>query len=315
MSDYPNQSGSISTEKRAKSVEEAVSAALSELGIAESDAVIEIVQEPSKGLFGIGARDAVVKVSKKAPAAPVYSEPAVEMKAKEAVKPAEAKPVEKKAEAKPKAEKKKAEATPEAAEEAKKFISDILSAMGLNAEVEAELDGDVINVNVEGDSMGIVIGKRGDTLDSLQYLTSLVVNRNSDDYIKVSIDTENYREKRREALIALSDRLAAKVARTGRKFALEPMNPYERRIIHANLQNNEDVTTFSVGQEPYRKVVIAPKFQKRTYSKGSRSRKPREEKPEATAASSVTYKADFKPQQHKAEYKNFEEYLAAHSND
>ena len=315
MSDYPNQSGSISTEKRAKSVEEAVSAALSELGIAEADASIEIVQEPSKGLFGIGAKDAVVKVTKKV--APVYSEPAVEMKAKEGVKPAEAELAEKKTEAKPKAEK-KAEATPEAAEEAKKFISDILSAMGLNAEVKAELDGDVVNVEVEGDSMGIVIGKRGDTLDSLQYLTSLVVNRNSDDYIKVSIDTENYREKRKEALIALSDRLAAKVARTGRKFALEPMNPYERRIIHANLQDNEDVTTFSVGQEPYRKVVIAPKFQKKSYSKGgnrNRSRRPREEKPEATAASSVTYKADFKPQQHKAEYKNFEEYLAAHSND
>lgn len=318
MSDYPNQSGSISTEKRAKSVEEAVSAALTELGIAEADAVIEIVQEPSKGLFGIGAKDAVVKVTKKAAAAPVYSEPAVEMKAKEGVKPAEAKPVAEKTEAKPKAEKKKAEATPEAAEDAKKFISDILSAMGLNAEVKAELDGDVVNVEVEGDSMGIVIGKRGDTLDSLQYLTSLVVNRNSDDYIKVSIDTENYREKRREALIALSDRLAAKVARTGRKFALEPMNPYERRIIHANLQDNEDVTTFSVGQEPYRKVVIAPKFQKKSYSKGgnrNRSRRQREEKPEASAASSVTYKADFKPQQHKAEYKNFEEYLAAHSND
>ena len=307
MSDYPNQSGIISTEKRAKSVEEAVSAALSELGIAEADAVIEIVQEPSKGLFGIGSEEAVVKVSKKKDAAPVYSEPAVEMKAKEEIKPKAAKP---------KAEKKKAEATPEAAEEAKKFISDILSAMGLNAEVKAELDGDVVNIEVEGDSMGIVIGKRGDTLDSLQYLTSLVVNRNSDDYIKVSIDTENYREKRKDALIALSDRLAAKVARTGRKFALEPMNPYERRIIHANLQDNEDVTTFSVGQEPYRKVVIAPKFQKKSYSKGgNRNRKPREEKPEAKAASSVTYKADFKPQQHKAEYKNFEEYLAAHSND
>ena len=196
MSDYPNQSGSISTEKRAKSVEEAVSEALTELGIAEAEAVIEIVQEPSKGLFGIGAREAVVRVSKKAAAAPVYSEPAVEVKAKEAVKPAEAKPaaekpVEEKAEEKPKAEKKKAEATPEAAEEAKKFISDILTAMGLNADVNAEPDGDVIKVEVEGDSMGIVIGKRGDTLDSLQYLTSLVVNRNSNDYIKVSIDTEN----------------------------------------------------------------------------------------------------------------------------
>ena len=107
--------------------------------------------------------------------------------------------------------------------------------------------------------MGIVIGKRGDTLDSLQYLTSLVVNRASEGYIKISIDTENYREKRSEALEALAQRLAAKVARTGKKFTLEPMNPYERRIIHSSLQDNEDVTTYSIGQEPYRKVVIAPK--------------------------------------------------------
>ena len=307
MSDYPQRSSISSTEKRAKSVEEAVSEALSELGIAEADAVIEIIQEPSKGLFGIGAKEAVVKVSVKGEA-----EASTEASAAPAAEPAEVKEA-------PAAETESA-ADNGAADAAKQFISDILSAMGIKAEVTAKLEGDIVNVEVSGDSMGIVIGKRGDTLDSLQYLTSLVVNRHSDDYIKVSIDTENYREKRKDALIALSDRLAAKVARTGKKFALEPMNPYERRIIHANLQDNEDVTTFSVGQEPYRKVVIAPKFQKKSYQRGggnrSRSRRPREEKPaETSSASTVTYKADFKPQQHKAEYKNFEEYLAAHSND
>lgn len=119
--------------------------------------------------------------------------------------------------------------------------------------------------------MGIVIGKRGDTLDSLQYLTSLVVNQRSDDYIKVSIDTENYREKRAEALLALSTRLADKVTKTGKKFTLEPMNPYERRIIHSNLQDSETVTTYSVGSEPYRKVVIAPKNAK-PYGKGGYKR-------------------------------------------
>ena len=101
----------------------------------------------------------------------------------------------------------------------------------------------------------------------MQFLTSLVVNQRSDDYIKVSIDTENYREKRAEALLALSTRLADKVTKTGKKFTLEPMNPYERRIIHSNLQDSETVTTYSVGSEPYRKVVIAPKNAK-PYGKG-----------------------------------------------
>ena len=214
-------------------------------------------------------------------------------------------------------------------ENAKAFIGDILKAMGLDVKVTAVLNGDMVEINLEGDNMGVVIGKRGDTLDSLQYLTSLVVNKNSEDYIKVSIDTENYRSKREDALCALSDRLAAKVIRTGRKFALEPMNPYERRIIHSNLQNNEEVTTFSVGQEPYRKVVIAPKnpksYQKRGYNKnrkdnesssrGGYNNSKNYDKPNESTESTMTYKADFKPQQHKAEYKNFEEYLAAHSKD
>lgn len=297
-------------EKRAKSVEEAIAEALSELNISRDDAVIEIIQEPSKGFLGLGAKEAIVKVS---PKETVKNEFAPK-----------ANPVAKK----------KPEISADAAEEAKKFISDILTAMGIEVAVTAELDGDVLKINLEGDNMGIVIGKRGDTLDSLQYLTSLVVNQKSVDYIKVSIDTENYREKRSEALSALAERLAAKVARTGKKFALEPMNPYERRIIHSNLQNNEEVTTFSVGQEPYRKVVIAPKnyksYGKKTgyrknnsnhhrenNSRGGYSR-PSYEKAEnksEESTSSVTYKADFKPQQHKAEYKNFEEYLAAHSKD
>ena len=128
--------------------------------------------------------------------------------------------------------------------------------------------------NVE---MGIVIGKHGDTLDSIQYLTSLAVNGISEEYVKVNIDTENYRQKRYDTLVALSERLAQKVAKTGRKHTLDPMNPYERRIIHANLQSNEEVTTFSIGQEPFRKVVIAPKdykpYQKRGYGSSGYSKR------------------------------------------
>ena len=142
---------------------------------------------------------------------------------------------------------------------AKHFLSDIFGAMGLDVSVSAKTGKESLDVEMEGSRMGLVIGKHGDTLDALQYLTSLVVNRESDERVRVILDTENYREKRQAALLTLSARLAEKVARTGKKHTLEPMNPYERRIIHASLQSNDDVTTFSIGEEPYRKVVIAPK--------------------------------------------------------
>lgn len=142
---------------------------------------------------------------------------------------------------------------------AKLFLNKLFESMKVDVFVEAFSDDEGVKVNLSGESMGIIIGKRGDTLDSIQYLTSLVVNRENNDYIKVIVDTENYREKRNEALLALAERLAQKVGKTGKKYTLEPMNPYERRIIHSTLQNNEFVTTFSVGEDPYRKVVIAPK--------------------------------------------------------
>ena len=319
MSKFPKNI--ISTEKKAKSIDEAIELALAELGIERAKAEIEIIQEPAKGFLGLGAKEAVVKVSGEVSASP-------------------AKPVQKKADA-PKEKKIKTSGgvynSDSPAENAKNFITDILNAMGIEVTVTSELVGDVVEVNIEGENMGVVIGKRGDTLDSIQYLTSLVVNQTSEDYIKVSIDTENYREKREEALSALAQRLASKVAKTGRKFALEPMNPYERRIIHSNLQDNEDVTTFSVGQEPYRKVVIAPKNPRANHRRNSYDKKKNNREEEVSpkggysnqsygessvdtkasegSENSVTYKADFKPQQHKAAYKNFEEYLAAHSKD
>ena len=147
---------------------------------------------------------------------------------------------------------------------AKKFLNEVFRDFGIEVTVSVTRDENGIAVDLAGDNMGIVIGKRGETLDSLQYLTSLVANLglSRDEYSKVSLDTENYREKRNEALIALSERLANKVTKTGKRYTLEPMNPYERRIIHANLQNSETVTTFSIGEDPYRKVVIAPKNEK-----------------------------------------------------
>lgn len=151
---------------------------------------------------------------------------------------------------------------------AKQFLKSIFDAMKLEVNIDAKTDDEGVKINLSGENMGIVIGKRGDTLDNLQYLTSLIVNQEHGEYTKVILDTENYREKRAEALVALAHRLAEKVARSGKKYNLEPMNPYERRIIHSSLQDNDKVTTFSVGSDPFRKVVIAPKNQperKRTY--------------------------------------------------
>ncbi len=286
-----------SIEKKAKSVNEAIDAALAELNAAREDVTVEVVEEGAKGFLGLGAKEAVVRVSLK-------------------------------------------DASLQCA---KTFLGDIFEAMNLEVAIDAEKDENGIHMELSGDNMGIVIGKRGDTLDSLQYLTSLVINRDSEDYIKVSIDTENYREKRSEALLALSARLAEKVTKTGKKFTLEPMNPYERRIIHSNLQNSETVTTYSIGEEPYRKVVISPKnpkksnYEKKPSGSGGQSRSTsgggqnrsrnyrnnnsnRQPKVSSDIGNTTGgYKSGYKPErprpQKKAEYKNFEEYIAGHQAD
>ena len=144
---------------------------------------------------------------------------------------------------------------------AKKFLVDVFRAMGISAEIKINYnkDSSTIEINIDGDEMGVLIGKRGQTLDSLQYLISLVVNKNSEDYIKVKLDSENYRARRKETLENLAKNIAYKVKRTRRPVSLEPMNPYERRIIHSALQNDKYVETYSEGEEPYRKVVISMK--------------------------------------------------------
>lgn len=144
---------------------------------------------------------------------------------------------------------------------AKDFLREIFLAMGIIVNVETTLKEKQLLIELKGDDMGIIIGKRGQTLDSLQYLVNLVVNKGNAPYINISIDTENYRQRRKETLESLAYNLAKKVKITGKKVVLEPMNPYERRIIHSSLQSNRFVTTFSEGEEPYRNVVIAPKQQ------------------------------------------------------
>ncbi|HAS74377.1 MAG TPA: protein jag [Clostridiales bacterium UBA8960] len=139
---------------------------------------------------------------------------------------------------------------------AKNFLKSILDEMNIDAKIETNQVEDAININIIGEDMAILIGKRGQTLDSLQYLVSLVVNKNRDHYLRVVLDTENYRAKRKETLESLAEKLASKVKKSRKNVILEPMNPYERRIIHSTLQNNPNVSTKSEGEEPYRKVVI-----------------------------------------------------------
>lgn len=141
------------------------------------------------------------------------------------------------------------------------FLKKVFEAMDITAEIQIELDEaeNVMSIDMSGSEMGILIGKRGITLDSLQYLVSLVVNRNTENYVKIKLDTENYRERRRETLENLAHNLAHKVKRTHRPVSLEPMNPYERRVIHSALQKDKYVETHSEGDEPYRKVVITLK--------------------------------------------------------
>lgn len=164
----------------------------------------------------------------------------------------------------------RAKAKSSVADVAKDFLKDVFEAMNMAVVVDVKYDEENKNIDIElsGDEMGVLIGKRGQTLDSLQYIISLVVNKESDSYIRIKVDTENYRERRKATLENLAKNLAYKVKRTRRPVSLEPMNPYERRVIHSVLQNDRYVETHSEGEEPYRKVVI-------TLKKDYRERSPR----------------------------------------
>lgn len=182
------------------------------------------------------------------------------------------------------------------------FLGEIFKVMGINAGIKVLYDNkdESVSINIIGDDMGILIGKRGQTLDSLQYLTSLVVNKNREGYLKVKLDTENYRERRKETLENLAKNLAFKVKKTRKPVSLEPMNPYERRIIHSSLQNDKSVETHSEGEEPYRKVVITMKkgaYENKGYSGNKKfTNKPggRKEFPRKYDTDSKDYSTDYK---------------------
>ena len=149
---------------------------------------------------------------------------------------------------------------PDVVDESKQFLQNVLNAMGVEAEISIKEENDIININLTGPKMGLIIGYRGETLDSLQYLLSLVVNKNHENpYKRIVLDAESYRSKREETLVKVAQKTAYKVRKSRRPYRLEPMNPYERRIIHSALQEYTDINTYSEGEEPFRRIVISLK--------------------------------------------------------
>ena len=197
----------------AKTVEDALTEALIELGATSDQVEYEVVEKGSTGFLGIGSKAAVIKVRKKR---------SVEDNIRE-------------------------------------FLGKVFDAMELEVEIVITNEDNIYNVDLKGADMGVLIGKRGQTLDSLQYLANLAVNKNIEEHVKVKIDTEDYRNRRKETLENLAKNIAYKVKRTKRAVSLEPMNPFERRVIHSALQNDKFVTTHSEGEEPYRHVVVTLK--------------------------------------------------------
>lgn len=154
----------------------------------------------------------------------------------------------------------KVTAKPDSLDDGKTFLVNVLSSMDINADIDIKEENDIIKINLKGPKMGLVIGYRGETLDSLQYLVSLVINKNHENpYKRVVLDAENYRHKREETLIKVAQKTAHKVKKSGRPYKLEPMNPYERRIIHSALQEYTDIKTYSEGEEPFRRIIISLK--------------------------------------------------------
>ena len=256
--------------KTGKTVDEAVREALTELNITRENAEIEVLDEGQKGFLGlIGSKDATVKVwpkvdETKSILKEIFNEDIEEEKSQDVVQNTDYELKEENEEISTdeidmeEAVKTLEEENEEILSAAREFISKILETLELENIVEMELEDNTLNINVNGDEnrLGILIGKRGVTLDSIQYILNLLVNKKSSRYIRVNLDSSGYREKRKETLINLANKMANKVTKTGRSVKLEPMNSYERKIIHTALQDYEGVLTHSEGKDPFRKVVI-----------------------------------------------------------
>ncbi len=251
-------------EVKAKTIDDAITDALVQLGITSDQLDYEVIEKGSAGILGLGRKDAVIRARKKIVVPEKKVEPVVEKKAEIPVEKKVEKPVVVK-------EEKTVEKTSVHVDfstlekNVKEFLTQVFAAMQIEVEIITNVDEDnkVIEVEFKGPDMGMLIGKRGQTLDSLQYLTNLAVNKQSDSYVKVKLDTEDYRKRRKETLENLAKNIAYKVKRTKRPVSLEPMNPFERRVIHSALQNDRYVSTHSEGEEPYRHVVVTLKDNRR----------------------------------------------------
>ena len=247
----------------AKTVDDAITEASIQLGLVSTELEYEVIEKGSAGFLGIGAKQAVITAWKK-------EEPKKNKPKKESPKNFEKKPVKEEVVKEVKEEvqeveqvevvekeEKLVEVEPQTKEACEKFLYDVLKTMNMEVTITSEIDEDgSLAINLEGENMGVLIGKRGQTLDSLQYLTNRVANKMQEGYIRVKLDTENYRQRRKDTLENLAKNIAHKVKRTKKTFSLEPMNPYERRIIHSALQSDKYVSTHSEGEEPYRRVVV-----------------------------------------------------------
>ena len=266
----------------AKTVDDAITEALIQLGVTSDRLEYEVIEKGSAGFLGIGMKQAVIearrkpepkeeKIEEPVVEEPVKAEPkkvetvqpqkaAAEKKADEPQKAAFEKAVEKEVKEEVKKETKLVEVQPQTIEAVEDFLKNTMKAMDMEVELKTEIDQDgALCVDMSGEHMGILIGKRGQTLDSLQYLANRVANKHQEGYVRVKLDTENYRARREETLRHLAKNIAHKVKRNRRPVALEPMNPYERRTIHSALQSDPYVMTHSEGEEPFRKVVITLK--------------------------------------------------------
>ena len=261
------------SEKWGRDVDEAVKLALEDLKVSIDEVDVTVLEEPSRGFFGIGSKLALVRVEKKKKEEP-EPEPPAPAPAPVAAARTEA-PKKQKKEKKNRQEKSTKETkTQKPVQEVLKedpeeelqaleddhkaitFLRDVIREMGLDCEVTGKMGKEIIYLDIQGKDSGTIIGKRGQTLDSIQYLVSLVVNKDQNKYTRVVVDAENYRAKREKTLEVLANRLASKVVKSKKPVKLEPMNPYERKVIHATLQDHSYVTTRSEGEDPYRRVII-----------------------------------------------------------
>ena len=264
----------------AKTLDDAITEALIQLGVTSDRLEYDVIEKGSSGFLGIGAKQAVIRARRKIekveePEETVVIEPVKEKKrevkreTKKEIKKDTKKEIKREIKKEVKKEIKK-ESKPEVKKElelakvedhtikaCEEFLHNVLKTMGMEVEITSEIDEEgALSINMEGENMGILIGKRGHTLDSLQYLTNRVANKSQEGYVRVKLDTEDYRRRRKETLENLAKNIAHKVKRTRKTISLEPMNPYERRIIHSALQSDKNVTTHSEGEEPYRRVVV-----------------------------------------------------------